>query len=78
LELVYSWRYAGVPGGAILSDTLSAEFETTGSYGSNGVVQWYRLLRGPDHVAYLLRRGDGTLILEAYDRAGTVDFYFQR
>jgi hypothetical protein len=41
-------------------------------------VQWFRLLRGTDHIAYLLRRQDRTLILNAYDRAGTVDFYFQR
>ena len=76
LELRYRWRYAGVPGGDTVAETLTYTYDTTAAFGVDGQVQWYRLLRAGEHVAYLLRRRDGTLILDSYDHAGTVNFYF--
>ena len=77
LELRYRWRYGGVPGGDTVAEPLGLAFEITAPFHSES-VQWYRLLRGSDHVGYVLRRRDGTLILTDYDHAGTVDFYFTR
>jgi hypothetical protein len=79
LELVYRWRYEGIPGGATILDTLSYVFELRGDFfGTAPLTDYYRLLRGPDHIGYLARVGGETLVLLDYDLAGTMHFYFQR
>ena len=78
LDLVYRWRYGGVPGGATVTDTLVYTFEGRAPFRSQGLVEGFRLLRSGVHIAYLLRRGERMLILIDYDQAGSMDFYFHR
>jgi hypothetical protein len=87
LELVYRWRYNGIPGGETVMDTLSyvfherapfLDFPVGAPFPSYPLADWFRLLRGPDHVAYLVRQSNGTVVLTDYDRAGSINFYFQR
>ena len=78
LELVYRWRYGGIPSGETVLDTLLYVFHDRAPFRTPYDVDWFRLQRGPAHIAYLVRQPDGTVVLVDYDRAGTMDFYFQR
>ncbi len=78
LELVYRWRYDGIPGGETITDTLSYVHQERAPFGAFPLADWFRLLRGTDHIAYLVRQPDRTVVLTDYDRAGTMDFYFQQ
>jgi hypothetical protein len=78
LEVVYRWRYGGIPGGATVRDTLSYVFDRRDRFRKVAAVDYFRLLRDTVLVGYLVRIGEETLVLTEYQQSGTVDFYFRR
>ncbi len=51
LELVYRWRYGGVPGGDTVSDTLSYVHHDVAPSRACPETDWFLLLRGSAYIA---------------------------